>query len=152
MLDGIKKTKMRSKLTENFYLDEFDCKDGTKVPGEYVSDVRILAKNLQILRDELNRKASPTKPEIRLRVRSGFRTLEHHKEIYKRMNLGAAPMGSFHLKGMAADIEDVTKTFTPKQIFETAKTLINEKFMTPGGLKAYSWGVHYDIRGYFATW
>lgn len=39
------------KLEENFHISEFKCKDGTKVPEEYLDNVKKLAKNLQVLRD-----------------------------------------------------------------------------------------------------
>lgn len=34
------------KLTRNFSLQEFDCKDGTPVPTEFYPNVKILADNL----------------------------------------------------------------------------------------------------------
>ena len=37
------------KLTENFALSEFRCKDGTDVPPELVDNVTLLARNLQVL-------------------------------------------------------------------------------------------------------
>ena len=35
------------KLTENFHIDEFKCKDGTGVPDEYFETVKTLAEQLQ---------------------------------------------------------------------------------------------------------
>ena len=40
-------------LTKNFNRQEFDCKDGTKVPDEFLPNVQEVANNLQILRDYL---------------------------------------------------------------------------------------------------
>jgi hypothetical protein len=44
-----------SKLTENFSLSEFRCKDGTDVPDEYMDNVRELAENLQALREHVDK-------------------------------------------------------------------------------------------------
>ena len=41
------------KLTQNFSLHEFRCKDGSDVPDEYMDNVRELAENLQVLRDKM---------------------------------------------------------------------------------------------------
>ena len=35
------------KLTENFNREEFDCKDGSKMPDSVLVNVKELAKNLQ---------------------------------------------------------------------------------------------------------
>ena len=40
-------------LEKNFNLNEFKCKDGSSVPDEYLENVKLLAKNLQILRDKI---------------------------------------------------------------------------------------------------
>ena len=40
-------------ITKNFNLDEFHCKDGTKVPEEFIANVVELAQNLQVLRDKI---------------------------------------------------------------------------------------------------
>ena len=42
-------------LTKNFTLREFECNDGTSVPKKYIDNVKKLAKNLQVLRDELKK-------------------------------------------------------------------------------------------------
>ena len=44
------------KLTKNFSLSEFACKDGTTVPYQYMPNVQELANNLQVLRDYLQRR------------------------------------------------------------------------------------------------
>ena len=40
-------------LTKNFNRQEFDCKDGTKVPDEFLQNVQEVANNLQILKYQL---------------------------------------------------------------------------------------------------
>ena len=44
--------------------------------------------------------------EIAYRINSGYRTLEHHEEIYRQ--LGKPPTNSAHLRGLAADIATPT--------------------------------------------
>ena len=60
------------KLTKNFSLWEFRCRDGTDVPDEYMDNVRELAENLQVLRDKIG------KP---ITVISGYRSPEYNKKI-----------------------------------------------------------------------
>jgi hypothetical protein len=144
---------MAQKITRNFYLSEFSCKDEEKtpVPSEYLINVTLLAKNLQIIRDELNREHPGKLPEIGIVVKSGYRTWEHHKSIYRELNLGEPPAGSFHLTALAADIF-ATEKYSPHELYAVIERLITEGYVTPGGLSAYSWGVHYDARGYNARW
>lgn len=122
------------KLTENFSLDEFHCKDGTPVPNEYLENVMELAKNLQILRNEIN---------ISITILSGYRTPEHNK------NEGGKK-ASRHLVAQAADI--VTRVHTPQQLAFIIERLIKEKRMKQGGIGIYPSFVHYDVRGTKARW
>ena len=39
------------RLTKNFKLSEFDCKDGTEMPSELLPNVLELAESLQELRE-----------------------------------------------------------------------------------------------------
>ena len=41
------------KLTKNFQLEEFACKDGTPVPEKFYPNVTELAQNLQVLRNHI---------------------------------------------------------------------------------------------------
>lgn len=123
------------KLTTNFSLEEFKCKDGTPVPGEYLPNVTELAKNLQVLRDSLG---------VAVRITgSGYRTPSHNKKV------GGARL-SQHLYAKAADIN--ADGFTPKQLHAKIEELIREGKMKQGGLGLYKGFVHYDIRGTKARW
>lgn len=124
------------KLTENFNLDEFHCHDGTPVPNEYLENVMELAKNLQILRDEI--KAVIT-------IISGYRTPEYNS----REDVKGKPK-SKHLIAQAADI--VTRAHTPQQLAFIIERLIKEKKMKQGGVGIYPSFVHYDIRGTKSRW
>ena len=117
------------KLTKNFNLEEFACKDGTPVPKKYYENCKELAENLQVLRDSLG---------VPLEILSGFRTVKHNKKI------GGAP-ASFHLTASAADLK--SRTIPTYKIYMRILELMAEGKMKKGGLKCYSTWVHYDIRG-----
>ena len=77
------------KLEENFSLSEFRCKDGTEVPDELLDNVRLLAKNLQVLRDE--RKVQVCRGHV---VGADLRVLEvhdGHSELDLRALVGYVP-------------------------------------------------------------
>ena len=123
------------KLTKNFSRQEFDCKDGTKVPDNLLNNLKELAENLQVLRDYLNTPVSITG--------SGYRTPSHNKKVGGASN-------SQHLYAKAADIN--AKGLTPKELFRTIENLISLGKMKQGGLGLYKTFVHYDIRGFRARW
>lgn len=121
-------------LTENFDLSEFACKDGTPVPTEFLENVTLLSKNLQVLRDRLGEP---------VHVNSGYRTPVYNAKVGGEKN-------SYHKKAMAADI--TVKSKTPKEVHEVIEQLIAEKKMKQGGLGLYPGFVHYDVRGHKARW
>lgn len=123
------------KLTQNFSLEEFNCKDGTTVPEKYYSNVLKVAENLEVLREYL---------KIPIIISgSGYRTKKHNTEV------GGAPK-SQHLTASAADIS--VHGLSPMQIAEAIETLIEEGKMQQGGMGVYPTFVHYDIRGTKARW
>lgn len=123
------------KLTKNFSQSEFDCKDGTKVPEVFFLNVKELAENLQVLRDEIGVPISITG--------SGYRTKKHNDKV------GGAKY-SQHLTAKAADIN--AKGYTPIELYNAIQGLINDGKMKEGGLGLYNGFVHYDIRGTKARW
>lgn len=123
------------KLTKNFKLSEFKCKDGNDVPAEFMHNVQELAENLQVLRDHLGVSVSITG--------SGYRTVSHNRKVGGAKN-------SQHLYAKAADIN--AKGLTPKQLHTAIEKLISEGKMKQGGLGLYNSFVHYDIRGTKARW
>ena len=123
------------KLTKNFNRQEFDCKDGTKVPDEFLPNVQEVANNLQILRDYL---------KVQVRVTgSGYRSQKHNKKV------GGAKF-SQHLTASGADIN--ADGYTPKELAKEIEKLIKEGKMKQGGIGIYPNFVHYDIRGTKARW
>jgi len=84
------------KLTENFSLHEFRCRDGSDVPEEYMDNVRELAENLQVLRSHIQ------KP---ITVISGYRSPEYNKKIdgARRSQHMVAKAGDLIVKDMSPD-------------------------------------------------
>ena len=60
------------RLTKNFNLSEFDCKDGTEMPSELLANVLELAENLQVLRDFVG---------VPIKINSSYRSLSHNANI-----------------------------------------------------------------------
>lgn len=122
------------KLTKNFSIEEFFCRDGTPVPGEYFDNAKEVAKNLQVLRDEIGEA---------IHINSAYRTKAYNKKV------GGKPL-SQHLTASAADI--TAKSYTPKQLAAVIERLIKAGKMQQGGIGVYPGFVHYDIRGVKARW
>lgn len=123
-----------AKITANFSLEEFKCKDGTDVPNELLPNAIELAKNLQVLRDFIQ------KPIV---INSAYRTPKYNKKVGGASN-------SQHLYAKASDL--MVKGVTPKQLADTIEILINTGKMKQGGVGVYKTFTHYDIRGTKARW
>jgi len=121
-------------LTNDFTLKEFECNDGTEVPEKYIENVKELAKNLQVLREEIG---------LPISINSSYRHPEYNKRI------GGAKF-SQHLTASASDI--VVRDMTPKKVAKTILKLIKNGKMKEGGVGLYNGFVHYDIRGTKARW
>ena len=123
-----------AKLTTNFSLEEFKCKDGSDIPNDVLPNIIELAKNLQVLRDYLGKSIT---------INSGYRSPKYNAKIGGVKN-------SQHVKGKAADI--VVKGMTPKEVALVIEGLIEKGKMKQGGLGIYPNFMHYDIRGVKARW
>jgi uncharacterized protein YcbK (DUF882 family) len=121
------------KLTNNFNLNEFN-KHNFTVPVEVLQNLIELAKNLQVLRDEVK------KP---IKITSGYRNAEFNAKI-------KGAIKSRHITGEAADFK--IEGYTPKQVAAIIEKLIAAGKMEQGGLGTYSTWVHYDVRGTAARW
>ena len=123
-----------AKLTANFSLEEFKCKDGSDIPNDVLPNIIELAKNLQVLRDYLGKSIT---------INSGYRSPKYNAKIGGVKN-------SQHVKGKASDI--VVKGMTPKEVALVIEGLIEKGKMKQGGLGIYPNFTHYDIRGVKARW
>ncbi len=122
------------KLEENFSLHEFRCKDGTDVPEDLIENVKKLAKNLQILRNHIQRPIT---------IMSGYRTPDYNKKC------GGAKR-SQHLLATAADI--IVSGMSSLEVRDIIIKLIKDGEMDSGGVGIYPTFVHYDVRGRNARW
>jgi uncharacterized protein YcbK (DUF882 family) len=122
------------RLTKNFILKEFNCKDGTEVPLSLMANAQLLADNLQVLRDCL---------EAPIHINSAYRHSEYNSSV-------GGTSKSQHLLCKAADIR--VDSYNPVQIYETIEMLIEEGSMKDGGIGLYNSFVHYDVRGTRARW
>jgi uncharacterized protein YcbK (DUF882 family) len=114
------------KVSTNFHVREYACKDG----AELVLIHPKLAEILQKIRTHFGRPVTIT---------SAFRTEAHNKKVGGEAN-------SQHLYGRAADIK-VTGV-TPKKVAEYAETLLPNT----GGIGIYSNFTHIDCRQKKARW
>ena len=122
------------KLTTNFNLSEFRCKDGTDVPAELMPNVQKLANELQKLRDELG---------LPIKINSGYRTKTYNKKIGGATN-------SMHVQAKAADI--VVTDITPTNLYKRIEKLIEEGKVNFKGVGVYDTFVHVDVRGRRSRW
>jgi len=127
------------KLTKNFNISEFNCKGNLdscdcKMSDEVYNNIKELAENLQIVRDELQEP---------IKINSAYRC-----ESWNVLNKGS--LKSQHLQGKAADI--VVKNFTPDEVANAIDKLQQGGFIKCGGLGRYSTFTHIDIRGTEARW
>jgi uncharacterized protein YcbK (DUF882 family) len=122
------------KLTENFSLREFMCRDGSNVPDDLMENVKELAQNLQVLREHIG------KP---IKIISGYRSPEYNKKI------GGAKK-SQHMLAKAGDL--VVDGMTPDEVKAAIVKLIEEGKMKKGGVGLYTHFTHYDVRGFNARW
>lgn len=141
------------KLTENFNLKEFNCKDGTKVPKEYIKNVVNLAYNLQTVRNFFTALYEEVF-EVSIIMNSGYRTQEYNEDI-------GGSKGSKHLTAEAGDfivmLKDLREDKEPIQlnptiVYNALFFLMEAKAIDFGGLGHYDTFTHYDIRGTFVTW
>ena len=121
-----KKKNGNQKLSKNFKVKEFACKDGSDV----VFIDTVLVNLLQNIRNHFN------KP---VHINSGFRTYSYNKKI------GGARY-SQHQYGTAVDI--YIDGITPKEIADYAETLM----VGTGGIGIYNNFVHLDVRVEKSRW
>jgi len=123
-----------AKITKNFSLEEFKCKDGSDIPNTALLNIVELARNLEVLRTAIN------KPIV---INSGYRSPKYNAKI-------GGVKDSQHLRGTAADIK--VAGMTPKEVALVIEGLIESGKMKEGGVGVYPTFTHYDIRNRKARW
>lgn len=123
------------KITSNFIREEFDCRDGTKYPKEWIN-VRLkpLCEQLEIIRNSVG---------VPLYILSGYRTPDHNLKVGGKKN-------SKHIQGIAADI--ICKGVSGTKLGDIIKRLIEAGNLSDGGLGIYKNFVHYDLRATPFRW
>ena len=114
-------------LTKNFKKSEFDSKDGSEMPKDVLENIQLLAKYVQLIRNEVN---------VPLTINSGYRSSSHNAKVGGVKN-------SYHVQGKASDLS--SKKITPKQLYDTIIKLIKAGIVYNGGVGLYDTFVHYDI-------
>lgn len=112
------------KLSKNFSLSEFVCKEGK---NEVYVDMKLVEK-LQELRDKLGRS---------INIVSGYRSPSYNAKVKGSKN-------SRHMEGDAADIK--VPGLTPEEVAREAEKIGFD------GIGVYDTFTHVDTRGYKARW
>lgn len=120
-------------LTKNFNLSEFQCKCGCEMPNDVLENIKLLAEELQTIRDSVSKPLHPT---------NAYRCKKHNKEIGGVKN-------SQHLYGKAVDLQC---SIVPSALADAIEELIESNKISEGGLGRYNTFTHYDIRGTKARW
>ena len=130
----------RHRLSEHFTVEEFDCRDGTRVMRRDYNGLEYLCRTFL---EPLRKKYGP------VHVNSGFRTRAYNARI------GGASQ-SMHVytihdgNDQAADV--TCARGRPSDWHRTLNTLRARERNGKGGLGLYSTFVHVDIRDYKADW
>ena len=122
------------KLTKNFSKSEFECKCGCDMPQDVLDNIKIVAEQLQIVRNKLN------KP---IKINSAYRCPKHNSMV-------GGSSKSQHKLGKASDI--VVNGISPNGVFGFINKLMALDMIKLGGLGQYNSFTHFDIRGYIARW
>jgi uncharacterized protein YcbK (DUF882 family) len=130
----------RHRLSPNFTVEEFDCRDGTKVSSREYNGLEYLCRTyLEPLRKKYGT----------VTVNSGYRTASYNARI------GGASQ-SYHIydqhdgNDQAADI--TCRKGGPRDWHRTLNWIRQNKRNGRGGLGLYSTFCHVDIRDYQADW
>lgn len=130
----------RQRLSPHFTVEEFDCRDGTKVMARDYDGLKYLCRTfLEPLRKKYGR----------VTVHSGYRTRSYNSKVGGASN-------SYHIYNIhdgndqAADIS-CTKG-TPREWHTTLNRIRQLSRQGKGGLGLYPTFVHVDIRDYKSDW
>lgn len=122
-----KKREGNTKVSANFKVKEFACKDGSNI----VVISPELVKLLQDIRTHFGKAVTIT---------SGYRTVNYNSKV------SGSSAESKHCKGLAADIK--ISGVSPKTVAGYVETIMPDS----GGIGIYSNFVHVDVRRDKARW
>jgi len=130
----------RKRLSTHFVVEEFDCKDGTKVMARDYNGLSLLCKTyLEPLRAKFGV----------VHINSGYRTIAYNRKI------GGATK-SYHIytihDGNDQEADISCARGTPAQWHATLNFLRKTKMGGRGGLGLYSNFCHIDLRDYKSDW
>lgn len=123
-------------MSVHFTVKEFECKDGTDYPAEWLTERwAVLVAELEIIRAEVRAKL---KPDAVVVVNSGYRSPKYNRKI------GGA-RSSQHTEGRAADIK--VPGVDAAKVHDLVLTLVKEgKLKHVKGLGKYPSFTHVDVR------
>jgi uncharacterized protein YcbK (DUF882 family) len=130
----------RHRLSKHFVVEEFDCRDGTKVSKRDYNGLEYLCRTFL---EPLRAKYGPVK------INSGFRTASYNRRI------GGASR-SYHVytlhdgNDQAADI--ACRSGGPRDWHRTLNAIRQRERGGKGGLGLYGTFVHVDVRDYPSNW
>jgi uncharacterized protein YcbK (DUF882 family) len=130
----------RHQLSPHFTVEEFDCRDGTRVSPREYNGLEYLCR---VYLEPLRKKYGP------VHINSGFRTRSYNASIGGAKN-------SYHVynehdgNDQAADV--TCSKGTPRDWHRTLNWIRQNKRGGRGGLGLYPGFVHCDIRDYQADW
>ena len=131
-----KKLFLNQQLTRSFKIKHFHVGCPDLIPKMKIENLCRLAKNLQVVQDELGKRR-------RIRIISGYRS--------PRCNRWArGAKRSQHMLGKAADMR--VRGYSSKRLHRLFLKLIKQGKIEQGGLGLYRRHVHYDVRGKKSRW
>lgn len=125
------------KLTKNFRKSEFDCKCGCDMPASVLANIKLVAVNLQVLRNHVG---AP------ITINSAYRCKSYNSVV-------GGSKTSQHILGKASDI--VIKGMSPDEVYDTVQELRRNpllKGVAFQGLGRYNTFTHVDLRHNYTTW
>ena len=130
----------RHRLSKHFTVEEFDCRDGTKVQARDYDGLEYLCR---VYLERLRKKYGP------IRVNSGFRTASYNARIGGASN-------SYHVytahDGADQAVDISCRKGGPRDWHRSANWIRKHKRNGRGGLGLYSTFVHIDLRDYTSDW
>lgn len=133
----LKEKKISGYINPDFMWSEFVKPIDGIPPLEHLQNIKKIATVLSVYKHKAFGGASIT-------ITSGYRSMAHHLQVYKELGIidkSKIPMGSYHLKGLAADF--TVKGFTNKQVYELMDSIHFGGVEFPDNQNR----IHIDLRG-----